>query len=167
MYGNNQYMIDNLTRQRERLDDMIKSYQTMPQAPINNIITNGQVQDKTFEMKKLNDNDEVENIAIFKDTIFIGEDRLQIKKLDGTIEKYKIEKTYPRDKKDDKIDELNKKIEELERRLTSEHTESNKPIKDGNKPDGSINEYVEPKSKTTSKSNAKPEWWTTSTKDSR
>lgn len=155
MYGNNQFMIDNLSRQRERLDDMIKNYQAMPQAPINNIITGGQIQDNTFEMKKLNENDEVENIAIFKDTIFIGEDRLQIKKLDGTIEKYEITKIYPRDKKDDKIDELNKKIEELERRLTDEHTKSNEPIERGNKSNVNVNGNVESKSKTTSKSVSK------------
>ena len=152
MYGNNQYMIDNLTRQKDRLDEMIKSYQTMPQAPINNIITNGQVQDNTYEMKKLNENDEVENIAIFKDTIFIGEDRMQIKKLDGTIEKFELKKVYPRDKKDDKIDELNKKIEELERKLINEHTEYIKPIKDGDKSDVNADGVVKSKSKTTSKS---------------
>ena len=155
MYGNNQFMIDNLSRQRERLDDMIKNYQQMPQAPINNIITNGQIQDNAYEMKKLNDNDEVENIAIFKDTIFMGEDRLQIKKLDGTIEKFEIKKVYPRDKKDDKIDELNKKIEELERRLTNEHTEFNEPTKRSNKSNDNDDGVVEPKSKTNSKSISK------------
>lgn len=153
MYGNNQFMIDNLSRQRERLDDMIKNYQQMPQAPINNIITNGQMQDNTYEMKKLNENDEVENIAIFKDTIFIGEDRLQIKKLDGTIEKYEIKKTYPRDKKDDKIDELTKKIQELEMKL-NEPTKSNESVEDVNKSNVNANGDVESKSKTTSKSNA-------------
>lgn len=155
MYGNNQFMIDNLSRQRERLDDMIKNYQAMPQAPINNIITNGQTQDNSYEMKKLNDNDEVENIAIFKDTIFIGEDRMQIKKVDGTIEKYEIKKVYPRDKKDDKIDELNKKIEELERRLTNEHSKFNESIEGGNKPDGNDDGIIKPEPKTTSKPNAK------------
>lgn len=155
MFGNNQFMIDNLSRQRERIDDMIKNYQSMPQAPINNIITNGQTQDNLFEMKKLNENDEVENIAIFKDTVFIGEDRMQIKKLDGTIEKYDIKKVYPRDKKDDKIDELNKKIEELERRLTNEHTKFNEPIEDGNQSNGNVDGVVESKSKATSKSNAR------------
>lgn len=113
---NNQFMIDNLSRQRERLDDMIKNYQAIPQTPINVL------PDNLYEIKKLNDNDEVENIAIFKDTIFIGEDRMQIKKLDGTIEKYDIKRTYPRDKKDDKIDELNKKIEELEEKLSGSKT---------------------------------------------
>lgn len=150
MYGNNQFMIDNLSRQRERLDDMIKNYQQMPQAPINNIITNGQMQDNTYEMKKLNENDEVENIAIFKDTIFIGEDRLQIKKLDGTIEKYEIKKVYPRDKKDDKIDELTKKIQELEMKL-NEPTKSIKSDEDVNKSNVNANGNVESKSKTTSK----------------
>lgn len=151
---NNQFMIDNLSRQREKLDDMIKNYQTMPQAPINNIIANGNIQDNTYEVKKLNENDEVENIAIFKDTIFIGEDRLQIKKVDGTIEKYEIKKVYPRDKKDDKIDELNKKIEELERRLTNEHTKPNESVKNVNKSSINVDGNVEFKSKTTTKSNA-------------
>ena len=155
MYGNNQFMIDNLSRQKERLDDMIKSYQTMPQAPINNIITGVQIQDKLFELKKLNDNDEVENIAIFKDTIFIGEDRMQIKKLDGTIEKFEIKKTYPRDKKDDKIDELNKKIEELERRLNDEHTKSNEPIEDSNKSTTNDDRVIKSNTETTSKSVSK------------
>ena len=155
MYGNNQFMIDNLNKQKERLEDMIKNYQNLPQAPINNIITNGQMQDNTYEMKKLNDNDEVENIAIFKDTVFIGEDRMQIKKLDGTVEKYEIKKIYPRDKKDDKIDELNKKIEELERRLTNEHPKSNEPIEDVNKSNADVDGDVEHKSKTTSKSSTR------------
>lgn len=155
---NNQFMIDNLSRQRERLDDMIKNYQTMPQGPINNIITNGQIQDNLYEMKKLNDGDEVENIAIFKDTFFLGEDRLQIKKLDGTVEKYEIKKVYPRDKKDDKIDELTKKIEELERIINN----GTKPIDTINEPVQTSSEQGEdvelndkPKSTTTSKSVSK------------
>ena len=78
---------------------------------------------------------------------------MQIKKLDGTIEKYEIKKIYPRDKKDDKIDELNKKIEELERRLTNEHSKSNEPIKDVNKSNTDVDVNVEHKPKTTSRSN--------------
>ena len=113
---NNQYLLDNLTKQKDRIDDMIKNYQ-QPMQPVNNFINTGQMLSDLYELKKLNENDEVENIAIFKDTIFMGEDRLQIKKIDGTIEKYEIKKVYPRDKKDDKIDELNKKIQELEERL--------------------------------------------------
>ena len=155
MYGANQNMIDNLMRQKDRIDEMIRNYQ-QPQ-PVNNFINANQIptKDNLYEIKKLNENDEVENIAVFKDAIFIGEDRLQIKKMDGTIEKYEIKKTYPRDKKDDKIDELNKKIEELERRLINEHTKPNEPITGSNKSNGSNDVNVEPKSKTNSKSVSK------------
>lgn len=145
---NNQYMIDNLTRQKERIDDMIRNYQ-QPQ-PVNNFINTNLISTDMYEMKKLNENDEAENIAIFKDTIFIGEERLQIKKVDGTIEKYEIKKIYPRDKKDEKIDELNKKIEELERKLmNNEFTNVNEPTKKCNKPDGINDGDVKPKPKTT------------------
>lgn len=163
---NNQFMIDNLNRQKERIEDAIKTYQTMPQGPINNFITNGQIQENTYEMKKLNENDEVENIAIFKDTIFIGEDRLQIKKLDGTIEKYEIKKIYPRDKKDDKIDELTNRIKELERKLSNEHTEFIESIKECDKSVTDDDVVVESKSKTTSKSIARSKQSTTSGSDS-
>ena len=103
------------------IDDITKSYQMLPQ------LFN---QNNLYELKRLNDNDEVENIAIFRNSIFIGDDRLQIKKLDGTIEKYSIKKTYPKDKKDDKIDELNKKIEELEMKLNE--SKSNTSIIEAN-----------------------------------
>ena len=153
---NNQFMIDNLTRQRDKFDEMIKSYQTMPQAPVNNII-NGviQPQDNLYEIKKLNENDEVENIAIFRDSIFIGDDRMQIKKLDGSIEKYEIKKIYPRDKKDDKIDELTKKIKEMEEKL-NEHTIISEPIKDVNKSYANDDGFIKSTTKATSRTNEKP-----------
>lgn len=158
MYNNNQYVLDSLNRQKDRIDDMIKSYQSMPQTPVNNFInTNTQVPNNMYEMKKLNEGDEVENIAILKDTIFLGEDRLQIKKLDGTIEKYEIKKVYPRDKKDDKIDELNKKIEELEMRLDESRTNNatSKTVENGSEQteNVTVNDKPEPttRSRTISK----------------
>ena len=164
MYGNNQFMIDNLSRQRERLDDMIKNYQALPQAPINNIITNGQPQDNLYEMRKLNENDEVENIAVFRDTLFLGEDRLQLKKLDGTIEKYEIKKVYPRDKKDDKIDELNQRILELEMKLnepTRTNDATNEPIQTSSE-QGEDVELNDRTKSTTSKSVSRSKSTTTS-----
>ena len=151
---NNQYMIDNLTRQKDRIDEMIRNYQ-QPQ-PINNFINTNMNNTDMYEMKKLNENDEVENIAIFKDTIFIGDDRLQIKKVDGTIEKYEIKKIYPRDKKDEKIDELNKKIEELERRLmNNEFTNVDESVKGGNQSNGTNDGDIKSKSKATSESDTR------------
>lgn len=146
MYGyNNQYMLENLNKQKEKIEEMIRNYQNIQPTPVNNFInTNQQVQENTYELKKLNENEEVENIAIFKDTIFLGEDRLQIKKTDGTIEKFEIKKVYPRDKKDDKIDELTKKIEELERKLNNEPRKSNEPTKKCDEPNGYVNGTIEP-----------------------
>lgn len=164
MYGNNQFMIDNLSRQKERLDDMIKNYQSMPQAPINNIITNGQLQDNLYEMRKLNENDEVENIAVFRDTLFLGDERLQIKKLDGTIEKYELKKVYPRDKRDDKIDELNQKILELEMKLNEHSTDNanNESVKTSTEQGKDVEINDKSKSTTTSKSISKSKSTTTS-----
>ena len=127
---NTQPMIENWKRQRDRIDEMIQNYQAMPTNPnpINNFInTNAPSQDNLYEVKKLNEKDEVENIVVFKDTIFIGDDRLQIKKTDGTIEKYEITKVYPKDKNDEKIKNLTEKIKELEERL-NEYKSVDKPV---------------------------------------
>lgn len=97
--------------QRQELEDLIKTYQ---------------MKDNMYEMKKLNNNEEVENILIARDTIFLGNSKMQIKKLDGTIEKYNIERYYPIDEKDEMIKELKEKVEELERRLEDEPTKHTK-----------------------------------------
>ena len=97
-----------------------------------------------------NDTDEVENIFVMQNTIFLGTNKMQIKKLDGTIEKYSIEKYYPIDERDEKIKELNKKVEELERRLNNEPTKHVESITGGNQSSDNANEHVEPISETIS-----------------
>lgn len=101
--------LSRLTKTRNELEELIKAYQTP-------------IMKDAFLLKKLNESDEAENILITNDTIFIGNNRMQIKKLDGTIEKYTIEKYYPVDEKDEMIKKLNKKVEELERKLNDEPT---------------------------------------------
>lgn len=112
---------DRLLRTKDELDNLIKNYQT---SPINNYINTG-TPDNLWDMKKLNDGEEAENILVSRNTMFLGNDKLQIKKTDGTLEKYDIQKYYPIDEKDEKIKELNKKVEELERRLGNELSEHN------------------------------------------
>ena len=148
---NNQYMLENLNRQKDRIDEMIRNYQ-QPQ-PVNNFINTGQTNQfqNMYELKKLNDNDEVENILIDKDSIFIGMDRMQIKKIDGTIEKYIIKKVFPVDPKDKQIEELNKKVEDLERRLNNEHAEHIGAINEIEQPNSNVNEHTKSKSNTSSK----------------
>lgn len=139
---NSTFNLERLTKTKEDIDNLIRNYQI----PINT------QKDEVFVFKKLNEQDEAENILINSDTIFIGSNRMQIKKLDGTIEKYNIEKYYPIDEKDVMIRELNKKVEELERKLNDESTKyafTNKQINESITNDDG---YVESKSKTTNKS---------------
>lgn len=145
MYNGNYFNIERLNRMKDDIDSQIKAYQSINQAPINNYFS--QPKDDTYLLKILNDNDEVENILINHDTIFLGGNRMQIKKLDGTIEKYTIEKYYPIDEKDQMIKELNKKVEELERKLNNEHTKHNVSTKKCNKPNANDDEHIEPESK--------------------
>lgn len=150
---NNAFNIERWTRQRDEIDNLIKAYQNANQTPVNNFInTNPQNSTNSmFDYKKLNDTDEVENILVTNDTIFIGGNRMQIKKLDGTIEKYNIEKYYPVDERDEKIKELNKKVEELERKLNNEPTKSTITVEKFNK----SNEYDDGDVKSNSKTNGK------------
>lgn len=158
MYGNYNYApninLERLNRQRDEIDNLIKSCQANQQ-PINNIITTQQTPTDLYELKILNDGDEAENIFISSNTIFMGNNRMQIKKMDGTIEKYNVDKYYPIDEKDEKIKELNKKVEELERRLNNEYSKSNEPTREFNKSNANDDGNVESKSKTTSKSISK------------
>ena len=138
---NSTFNLDRLTKTKEEIDNLIRNYQL----PINQ-------KEDMFILKKLNENEEAENILINLDTIFIGNNRMQIKKLDGTIEKYNIERYYPIDEKDVMIKELNKKVEELERKLNNESTKHIGTDKQINKSYANDDEYVEYEPKRTSKS---------------
>lgn len=144
---NSAYNLERLNRQKDEIENLIRNYQQTSQ-PVSNI-------QNMYEIKILNDGDEAENIFIKNNTIFLGTNRMQVKKLDGTIEKYNIDKYYPIDERDKMIKELNEKVEELERRLNSEPTKSTNAVKGINEPNANANEYVEPITKTVSKSNAK------------
>ena len=106
---NNQYMIDNLTRQKDRIDEMIRNYQ-QPQ-PVNNFINANQPQipqKDMIEWRILNENEEVDNLYVTNKTLFINDNLMVLKGVDGKLEKWKIQKIFPIDKKDQKISELEK-----------------------------------------------------------
>jgi Flp pilus assembly CpaF family ATPase len=128
-----QVNIDRINNQIRELEDLKTQYQSMQnqQQPVNNINVSQQVPQNSqslYEMKVLNDNDEVENIFVNNNAIFIGNDKMQIKKLDGTIEKYEIKKIYPVDKKDLKIQELEKELNKLKEAMANEYTKPIEPI---------------------------------------
>lgn len=143
---NNQYMIDNLTRQKDRIDEMIRNYQ-QPQ-PVNNFINVGQTINKDLiEWRILNENEEVDNLYVSNKTLFINENLMILKGVDGSLQKWQIKKIYPIDKKDEKINSLEEEIRKLKEVINNEHSKS--IITDGefNKSNGIDDVNVEPKSK--------------------
>ena len=151
---NNQYMIDNLTRQKDRIDEMIRNYQQP--VPVNNIINTSQQPIKDMiEWRILNENEEVDNLYVTNKTLFINDENMVLKGVDGSLEKWKITKIYPIDKKDEKINALEEEIKKLKEVINNEHKQSIEPIGECNKSNVNVDEYVEPKSKTNGKSISK------------
>mgnify|MGYP003367192461 CR=1 FL=1 len=156
MYNMQQPNIDRINRQIEDLQNLKNQMQNPPQIPVQNFINSQpqtQVNANTYELKKLNDNDEVENIGILADTIFLGTSKMQIKKMDGTIEKYNITRYYPIDPKDQKINQLEEEIKNLKEMIANEskHDEHIKPVQDVDEQGKLCDVNAKSKTKTTSK----------------
>lgn len=110
---NNQYMIDNLMRQREKVDDMIRNYQ-QPQ-PMNVFnVGNSQVD---FEARLIGKDEKPGEIMVQRKTAFISLDNclLTIKEINGDIKEYKLE--IPKTPEQIENEELKTKIKELEEKL--------------------------------------------------
>ena len=153
---NNQYMIDNLSRQKERIEDMIRSYQ-QPQ-PVNNFINTNQLPSKDLiEWRILNETEEVDNLYVANKTLFINDSKMVLKGVDGSLQKWDIVKTYPIDKKDEKINALEEEIKKLKEVIENEHSKSTSSIGNSNKPYGTNDVNVEPKSKANGKPISKQE----------
>ena len=121
-YGyNGANMINQLYRQKDNIENMIAQYAQQP--PVQNIInTSGNAE---YDVKFLNQNEDIANIIISKKTIFIDEknSKISIKEVDGSISKvYNI--IVPKDEKDLKIEELENKLKELEERVNVQSTKS-------------------------------------------
>ena len=151
MYGNHNtsFMIDRLMKQKDEIDNMIRNYQNTTQTPVNNFINTNQSQNTPkdyVEWRILNENEEVDNLYVPNKTFFINDNMAILKGVDGSLEKWEVKKIYPKDKKDEKIHELESKIKELEEKVN----ESAKPIistQQCYKPYGYDDEHVEPKPK--------------------
>ena len=157
MYNTNQNMIDNLLRQKDRIDEMIKNYQ-QPQPVNNNFITTSQIPNKDFiEWRILNENEEVDNLYVANKTLFINDNLMVLKGVDGSLEKWEIKKIYPIDKKDEKINALEEEIKKLKEMISNEPTKSNEPIREIKQSNGDVNVNVDRKSTKYSKSISKQE----------
>ena len=152
MYGNNQYMLNSLNREKQKIEEMIQNYQNQPQ-PVNNFINTVQTPTKDLiEWRILNENEEVDNLYVGNKTLFINDNTMILKDTDGKTEKWEVKKIYPIDKKDEKISQLEEEIRKLKEVIKDEHTKSDEPIREINKSNGNANGNVESKPKTTSKS---------------
>ena len=162
MYNNNNFMLDRLIRQKDEIDNLIRSYQNMgQQTPVNNFINTNQTQNNTkdfVEWRVLNENEEVDNLYVPNKTFFINDNMAVLKGVDGSLIKWNVTKVYPKDKKDEKILELENKIKELEEKV-NESAELNSTIKQRNKPYANDDEYVKPESKTTIKYISREDWY--------
>ena len=147
---NNQYMIDNLNRQKDRIEEMIRNYQ-QPQ-PVNNFInTNQTTNQNLIEWRVLNENEEVDNLYVSNKTLFINDNLMVLKGVDGSLEKWEVRKIYPIDKKDEKINQLEDEIKSLKEMLSNEYAKSNVTTNDIKQSNGITDVNVKSNTKTTSK----------------
>lgn len=131
----NQYSIERIDNQIKELENIKRTYQSMPQNnPINNFInTNQPVSTSMVEWRILNDNEEVDNLYVKNKTLFIGETDMILKDVDGKLEKWTIKKTYPIDKKDVKINELEEEIKQLKEKISNGNSKHTNATKTSNK----------------------------------
>lgn len=152
MYGN---MIDRLSKQKEDIENLIRNYQNMAQqTPINNFITTPQPQTPQkdlIEWRILNENEEVDNLYVANKTLFISDNLMVLKGVDGSLQKWDIKKIYPIDKKDEKINALEEEIKKLKEMMKNESTKSIGTIGERIKSDANDDVDAESKPKTTSK----------------
>lgn len=144
MYNN---IIDNLNRQKDRIDEMIRNYQ-QPQ-PVNNFINTQQTpQNNLVEWRILNENEEVDNLYVPNKTLFINDNLMVLKGVDGKLEKWEIKKIFPIDKKDEKINALEDEIKKLKEMINNEHSNTSSTIEQSIEPKCDDDGIIEPKSKT-------------------
>ena len=142
MYNN---IIDNLNRQKDKIDEMIRNYQ-QPQ-PVNNFITNQTPQNNLVEWRILNENEEVDNLYVPNKTLFINDNLMILKGVDGKLEKWEVKKIFPIDKKDEKINQLEEEIKKL-KEVLNEHTNTIGTIEPSIEPNVNDDGIIEPKPKT-------------------
>ena len=107
----NNYMVDNLLRQREKIDDMLKNYQQ----PMN--VFNVGTSTSDFEARMLTKDENPKDILVTKKTAFISLENalLTIKEINGDTKEYEI--ILPKTPEQIENEELKEKIKQLEQEL--------------------------------------------------
>lgn len=113
MYQNN-YMLDRLSRQKEEIENLMKSYQN-PQTPMNVFNVGGSQID--FEARIIGKDEKPNEIMVQRKTAFICLEnaKLSIKELNGDIKEYEI--VIPKTPEQIENENLKKRIKELEEKV--------------------------------------------------
>lgn len=111
---NNNFMLDKLSRQKEEIENLMKSYQNAQPMNVFNVGNTNQIE---FEARIIGKEENPNEIMIQRKTAFISLENatLSIKELNGDIKEYKI--IIPKTPEQIENDELKKKIKELEYQL--------------------------------------------------
>ena len=107
----NNYMVDNLLRQREKIDDMLKNYQQ----PMN--VFNVGTPTIDFEARMITKDENPNDIIVTHKTAFICLDNalLTIKEINGDTKEYQI--ILPKTPEQIENEELKQRIAELEKEI--------------------------------------------------
>ena len=118
MYQNN-YMLDRLARQKEEIENLMRSYQN--QQPMNVFnVGNSQVD---FEARMIGKDEKPSEIMVQRKTAFISLEnaKLTIKEVNGDVKEYEI--ILPKSKEEIENEELKAKVKELEKELKERNKE--------------------------------------------
>ena len=148
-YYNSSFNIERLNRQKEEIDNLIKTYQNINTQQVNNYITQ-QIPKDFVEWRVLNENEEVDNLYVSNNTLFINDTLMILKGVDGSLTKWEVRKIYPIDKKDEKITQLEDEIRKLKEMINNEDAKSTITNEDGNESTTNVGRDVESESTTNS-----------------
>lgn len=90
--------------------------------PVPNLVRN------FVEIRVLNDNENVDTLYVQNKTLFLNDKFMIIKGIDGSLEKWEINKIYPVDPKDQKIKELERQIKELKEMIKYEPSSNDEDV---------------------------------------
>lgn len=126
MYGYPQYTTPgvNYTQMRNGFNEQLFNGGQFP--PIQqNFITPSNISE--YDTRSVNSLDEVKSIFVSKDTIFINKanNEFYVRKMNGSLTRYKFEEIVDLDDKDLRIKELEEKLKKYESEVVSNDAESN------------------------------------------
>lgn len=132
MYGNNQFMMQDLQNMRDRIDKQmqqmqIQQNQFQQQQPVPQVTQNFQLaptqNNSELDAKYAETTDEVKNTLTLKNTFFVNKEinMLWFKNVRGDIKKYSLIEVVELDPKDKEIAELKQQIASMQNMIMNQN----------------------------------------------